>query len=114
MRQDYGARVGSGYPIVRDQTKAILKKTTWAASFRRVGWDFRAALWAKPEYASHYWGAACVLPCLLRKILPEVTPGPQQLNGAIHLRYRWALQPYARSLPAIGFDNVDEIGKRLA
>src|SRR5947207_11526014 len=39
-------------------------------------------------------------PLLLRKIPSEVTPGPQQLDGAAHLRYRWAWRPYARSLPA--------------
>jgi hypothetical protein len=33
--------------------KATLKKATWATSFRRVGWDFRPALWAKPECADH-------------------------------------------------------------
>src|SRR4029077_1108930 len=50
---------------------------------------------------------------LLRKILSEVTPGPQQLDGATHLRYRWAWQPCERSLPAVRLGNADEIGKRL-
>jgi hypothetical protein len=86
LRRDHGGRVASGYLSVREQSKTILEKTTWAASFRRVGWDFRPALWAKPAYASHYWGVPCVLPFLLRKILSEVTPGPQQLNGEAHPR----------------------------
>ena len=42
-----------------------------------------------------------------------LTPGPQQLDDATHLRYRRAWQPYARSLPAIAFGNADEIGKTL-
>jgi len=33
---------------------ATLKKAIWTAFFWRVGWDFRAALWAKSEFASHY------------------------------------------------------------
>jgi len=53
LRRGYGGPLASGYRSVRVQTKASLKKTTWAASFWRVGWDFRAALRAKSEYASH-------------------------------------------------------------
>src|SRR6266480_824408 len=52
-------------------------------------------------------------PVLLRKILSEVTPVPQQLDGAAHLQCRWASQPYGRSLRAITFGNADEIGKTL-
>src|SRR5438034_10628821 len=43
-RRGYGGRVDPRYKCVRKYTKATLEKTTWAASFWRVGWDFRAAL----------------------------------------------------------------------
>jgi hypothetical protein len=39
LRRGYGGRVASGYLSVREQTKTILEKTTWAALFpaRRRG-----------------------------------------------------------------------------
>jgi hypothetical protein len=40
------AIIVGGYRCVRKQTKASLEKATWAASFWRVGWDFRPALFA--------------------------------------------------------------------
>ena len=71
--------------LLRRVTKAGLKKATWAASLRRVGWNFRAAFWANSECADHCRRVARrTPPLLLRKILPKVTPGPQQLNGAAH------------------------------
>ena len=85
LRRGYGGRVASGYKCVREQTKTILEKATWAASFRRVGWDFRPALWAKSECAGHCRESRSCAPLfLLRKILSEVTPVPQQLDGATH------------------------------
>src|ERR1700757_2691768 len=62
LRRDYGGRVASGYLSVREQTKTILEKTTWAASFRRVGWDFRPALLAKSGCADHCRRVARALP----------------------------------------------------
>src|SRR6266404_8361314 len=90
------AVIAGGNRCVREETKASREKATWAASFWRVGWDFRAALWAKSECASHYRRVPRTLPSLLRKILSEVTPGPQQLDGAAHLQCRWASQLYGR------------------
>ena len=40
-------------------------------------------------------------PLLLRKILSEVTPAPQQLDGVTHLLCRRAYQPCTRSLPPV-------------
>src|SRR6266508_3632676 len=53
-------------------------------------------------------------PLLLRKILSEVTSGPQQLDSATHLQYRWVWQPCGRSPHGIMFGSADEIGKTLA
>ena len=47
------AVIAGGNRCVREQPKASREKATWAASFWRVGWDFRAALRAKSEYAGH-------------------------------------------------------------
>jgi hypothetical protein len=62
-----------------------MQKATWAAAFWRVGRDFRAALWAKSGCADH-WGrvARALLSFLLRKMLPEVRLGPQQINREAH------------------------------
>jgi hypothetical protein len=51
LRPSYGGggRVANGYSCVRGQTKASLKKAARTTSFRRVGWNFSAALWAKSE-----------------------------------------------------------------
>src|SRR2546421_10007206 len=109
------AVMAGGYRRIRAQTKTTLKKATRAPSLRRVGGNLRAALWAKSGCADHDRRESLAhSPLVLRKILSEVTPEPQQSNGGAHLRYRWALQPYARSLPAIAFGNADEIGKTLA
>src|SRR5213595_1892640 len=106
LRRSHGGRAAGGYRCVRKQAKASLEQATRATSFRGVAGNFRAALWAKSDCAAP--------PLLLRKILPEVTPEPQQLNGAAHLRYRWALQPCGRSLLATRFGNAGEIDKRPA
>jgi hypothetical protein len=53
-----------GYKFIGQQTKASLEKATWAASFRRVGWDFRPALWATPEYVGHWRRVGRALPLL--------------------------------------------------
>ena len=63
LRRGYGGRVASGYGRAREQTKAGLEETAWAASLRSVGWDFGPALWANSEYASHCQGATRALPC---------------------------------------------------
>ena len=55
------AVIASGYGRAREQTKAGLEETAWAASLRSVGWDFGPALWANSEYARHYHGAARAL-----------------------------------------------------
>jgi len=41
-------------------------------------------------------------------------PGPRQLNGVAHPRYRRASPPCGRSPRAITFGNADAIGKTLA
>jgi hypothetical protein len=39
--------------VIGKYIKANLKKAAWATSFRRVGWDFRPARWAKSECADY-------------------------------------------------------------
>ena len=43
------AVIASGYGRAREQTKAGLEETAWAASLRSVGWDFGPALWANSD-----------------------------------------------------------------
>src|SRR5206468_11404662 len=58
-----GAAVtAAGYRCVREQTKRGFEKASWAASLRCVGWDFRAALWAKSEFARHCRRVPSALP----------------------------------------------------
>src|SRR5262249_1496282 len=44
------------------RSKPTLEKATWAASFWRVGWDFRAAFLADSECADHCLRVARALP----------------------------------------------------
>ena len=58
----------------REQTKAGLEETAWAASLRSVGWDFGPALWANSEYARHYHGATRALLCYCVKFYHRLRP----------------------------------------
>src|SRR5207249_5756597 len=62
LRRSHGGRAAGGYRCVRKQAKASLEQATRAISFRGVGGNFRAALWAKSDCAGHYRRVARALP----------------------------------------------------
>src|SRR5262249_53767474 len=102
-----------GLLLVGEYIKTTFQKATWATSFGRVDWNFRAALWANSDYADHHRKVARALPlfyCV--KFYQRLRPVPQKSDRAARLQRRRALRRCGRSPLAITFDNNNETGEK--
>src|SRR4029453_18571524 len=54
--------IDSVHRFARESFKCGFVETSWAASFWRVGWDFRPASWTKSDWAIHCRRVARALP----------------------------------------------------
>src|SRR5438046_9739529 len=101
--------------VIREQTKASLKKTGRANAPRRVGENFRAAFCANGDGSRHVAGRTIRCPnIILQKIFAQVTRAIRQLNAAAHPQYRPAPLRYGRFPRARVDGNADVTGGTLA